>query len=143
MRGRAVFLMSTATSFWKTLSRRSFFLFLLGVFFVFSAVGFASDVADMGRTPKLRFVLSILISGIFPVCYAFAGFALRKHFWKLFVPVFAVHFFLMNELSASLPSPRQAAQMDAADIARMHHRWLSTGTPSWWWWLLAMRVSAM
>jgi hypothetical protein len=114
--------MSKPTSFWKTLSRRSFFLFLLGVFFVFSAVGFASDVADLGRTPKLRFVLSILISGIFPVFYAFGGFALRKHFWKAFVPVFAIHFYIMSVLSVSLPSPRQATQMDAADIARLHSR---------------------
>jgi hypothetical protein len=114
--------MSKPTSFWKTLSPRSFFLFLLGVFFVFSAVGFASDVADLGRTPKLRFVLSVLISGIFPVFYAFGGFALRKHFWKAFVPVFAIHFYVMNLLSASLPSPRQATQMDAADIARLHSR---------------------
>jgi hypothetical protein len=114
--------MGKPTSFWKTLSPRSFFLFLLGVFFVFSAVGFANDVTEMGRTPTLRFVLSILISGIFPVFYAFGGFALRKHFWKAFVPVFAVHYFLMYELSASLPSPREPAQMDAAYLARMHSR---------------------
>jgi hypothetical protein len=114
--------MSKAISFWKTLSRRSFFLFLLGVFFVFSAVGFASDVSEIGSTPKLRFVLSILISGIFPVFYAIAGFALRKHFWKAFFPIFAVHFLLMSVLSGSLPSPRQAAQMDAAAIAQMHSR---------------------
>jgi serine phosphatase RsbU (regulator of sigma subunit) len=114
--------MSKPISFWKTLSRRSLLIFLLGVFFVFSTVGFASDSADMGRTPKLRFVLSVLISGIFPVFYAFGGFALRKHFWKAFFPLFAVHFFLMNELAASLPLPGQSAQMDAADIAGMHSR---------------------
>jgi hypothetical protein len=114
--------MSKPTSFWRTLSRRSFFLFLLGVFFVFSAIGFANDVMDMGRTPTLRFVLGILISGIFPVFYAFGGFALRKHFWKAFVPVFAVHYFLMYKLSVSLPSARQSAQMNAVDIARMHSR---------------------
>jgi len=114
--------MSKAISFWKTLSRKSFFLFLLGVFFVFSAVGFASDVAEMGSTPKLRFVLSILISGIFPVFYAVGGFALRKHFWKAFIPVFAVHFFLMSVLNGSIPSPRQTAQMNATDIAQMHSR---------------------
>jgi hypothetical protein len=95
---------------------------MLGVFFVFSAVGFASDVAEMGRTPTTRFALSVLISGVFPVFYAAGGFALRKHFWKAFFPIFAVHFFLMSVLSGSLPSPREAAQMDAAAIARMHGR---------------------
>jgi hypothetical protein len=114
--------MSRAKSFWKTLSPRSFFLFLLGVFFVFSAIGFASDVTDMGRTPTLRFALSILIYGIFPTLYAFGGFALRKHFWKAFIPIFALHYFLMYRLSVSLPSPQQLSQMDTADIARTHSR---------------------
>jgi hypothetical protein len=114
--------MSRDKTFWKTLSPRSFALFLLGVFLVFSAIGFASDVTDMGRTPTLRFVLSILISGIFPTLYAFGGFALRKHFWKAFIPIFAFHYFLMYKLSVSLPSPQQLSQMDAADIARMHSR---------------------
>src|SRR4029077_12821352 len=114
--------MSKVISFWKTPSRRSLLIFLLGVFFVFSAVGFASDSADMGRTPKLRFVLSILIYGVFPVFYAAGGFALRKHFWKAFFPIFAVHFFLMSILGGSFPTPREAAQMNAADILRMHSR---------------------
>jgi hypothetical protein len=114
--------MRKPVSFWKTLSRRSFFLFMLGVFFVFSAVGFASDVSEMGSTPKLRFVLSVLISGVFPVFYAAGGFALRKHFWKAFFPIFAVHFFLMSLLGGSFPTPKQASHMNTADILRMHSR---------------------
>jgi hypothetical protein len=114
--------MSRAKTSWKTLSRGSFFLFLLGVFFVFSAIGFASDVTDMGRTPTLRFALSVLISGFFPVLYAFGGFALRKHFWKAFPPIFAFHYFLMYKLSTSLPSAQQSAPMNSDDIARMHGR---------------------
>jgi len=114
--------MSRDTTFWKTLSPRSFSLFLLGVFLVFSAVGFASDVTDMGRTPPLRFVLSVLMSGFFPVLYAFGGFALRKHFWKAFPPIFAVHYFLMYKLSVSFPSREQVAMMNADDISRMHSR---------------------
>jgi hypothetical protein len=110
------------TTFWKTLSPRSFSLFLLGVFLVFSAIGFASDVTDMGRTPPLRFALSVLLSGFFPVLYAFGGFALRKHFWKAFPPIFAVHYFLMYKLSVSYPSPKQVAMMNADDISRMHSR---------------------
>ena len=86
---------------------------------MFSAVGFGSDVTDMGRTPTNRFVLSILLSGIFPVFYAWGGFALRKKFWKVFIPLFAVHFFLMNMLSVSIP---RVSEMKAAEIARMHSR---------------------
>ena len=114
--------MNKSISFWKTLTRKSFFLFLLGVFFVFSAVGFASDVSEMGRTPKAAFIWSVLISGIFPVFYAFAGFALRKHFWKAFVPIFAVHFFLMNIVNHSNPSFRHAVELNAAEIAQIHSR---------------------
>ena len=114
--------MDKSTSFWKTLSPRSFFLFLLGVFFVFSAVGFASDVSEMGRTPKTAFIWSVLISGIFPVFYAFAGFALRKQFWKAFFPIFAVHFFLMNIVNHSNPSFRHAVELNPAEVARIHSR---------------------
>src|ERR1700730_3406505 len=114
--------MSKAKPFSKTLSRKSFFLFLLGVFFIFITVGFAGDIAEMGLQPTLRFAVSLLLSGIFPVCYAVAGFALRKQFWKGFLPLFALHFTLMNLLIRSLPSPPQPAQMDTSEIARLQHR---------------------
>lgn len=109
-------------SYWKAVPRKSVVSFLLGVFLIFSIVALASDAANMGDTPNLRFALTILVSGTFAVFYAVAGFALRKHFWKAFVPLFVVHFFLMSKLSASFPYPQQAVQMDAADIVRMHSR---------------------
>ena len=114
--------MSTAGSFWKTLARKSFFLFLLGVFFIFITGGFTGDIAEMGRQPTLRFAINLLISGIFPVSYAVAGFALRKQFWKAFLPLFALHFTLMNLLFRWLPAPPQPLQLDAAEIARLQHR---------------------
>ncbi len=114
--------MSTAKSFWKAFPRKSLFVFLLGVFFIFSTVGFASDIAEMGRQPALRFALSTFLSGIFPVFYAVAGFALRKQMWRVFLPLFAVHFVLMNVIGNLLPALPQPAQMDAAGIARLHSR---------------------
>jgi len=114
--------MSRDKTFWKTLSPKSFFLFLVGVFFVFSAIGFANDVMQMGRVPNPRFALSILVSGIFPIIYAVAGFGFRKHAWKIIVPVFAIHFFLMGVLNSSLPSPGHTGLMDASEIALIHHR---------------------
>jgi sigma-B regulation protein RsbU (phosphoserine phosphatase) len=120
MRERAALLMSRDKTFWKTLSPGSFFLFLFGVFLVFSAIGFANDVTQMGRMPNARFALSILVSGIFPLIYAVAGFGFRKYAWKVIVPVFAVHFFLMNVLSSSIPS--LGPGIDAAEIARMNGR---------------------
>jgi sigma-B regulation protein RsbU (phosphoserine phosphatase) len=122
MRQSAAFLMSRAKSFWETLPRGSFLLFLLGVFFLFSTVAFASDLAEMGRQPALRLALSTLISGLFAVSYAVAGFALRKQSWKAFLPLFAVHFALINVLPRILPAPPQPAKMDATEIAVLHHR---------------------
>jgi sigma-B regulation protein RsbU (phosphoserine phosphatase) len=67
-------------------------------------------------------VLSVLISGVFPVFYAAAGFALRKQIWKALVPLFVVHLTLMNVLVRWLPALPQPAQMTAADIATMQSR---------------------
>src|ERR1700684_4648537 len=109
-------------NYWKSVPRKSIVLFLLGVFFLFSTLGFSSDISEMGRQPTLRYVLSILISGVFPVMYAFAGFALRKQCWKVIFPLFVVHFLLINVLANQLPASPLPTQMDAAEIARMHAR---------------------
>jgi hypothetical protein len=113
---------SMTTTYWRSIPRNSLAGFLLGVFLLFATIGFSSDIAEMGRQPLLRYVLSILISGIFPVFYAFTGFALRKQFWKGVLPIFIVHFLLINLLLNWFPSAPQATQMDAAQIARLHSR---------------------
>ena len=59
--------MSATQTYWKNVPTKSLFAFLLGVFLLFSTIGFASDIPEMGRQPLLRFVLSVLLSGIFPV----------------------------------------------------------------------------
>jgi len=109
-------------TYWKSVPRKSTVLFLLGVFFLFSTLGFASDISELGRQPTVRYVLSILISGVFPVGYAFAGFALRKQFWKAVLPLFVVHLILINVLANLLPAPPLPAQMDAVEIARLQGR---------------------
>jgi hypothetical protein len=114
--------MSPTKSFLTSAPRNALVAFLLGVFLIFSIVGLAGDIAEMGRAPTLRFVLSILISGVFPVFYAVTGFALRKQFWKALVPLFAVHLVLMNVLVRWLPARPQPAQMSAADIAWVQSR---------------------
>lgn len=114
--------MSIIKTYWRSIPRKSLVGFLLGVFLLFSTIGIASDIAEMGRQPVLRFVISVLLSGIFPVFYAFTGFALRKQFWKGVLPLFAIHFVLMNVLANWLPTLPQPAQMGAADINRLHTR---------------------
>jgi hypothetical protein len=114
--------MSRAKLFWKTIPRRSLVGFLLGVFFIFSTMGLTTDIMEMGRQPTLRFVLGVLLSGLFAMFYAFTGFALRKHFWKAFFPALAVHWALMYTLARLLPDLPQPVTMGAADIVRLQSR---------------------
>src|ERR1700732_4020687 len=119
--------MKTAQSFWRTFPRKSLVVFLLGVFFIFSTIGFAIDIMSMGREPTFRFVLEVLLSGVFAMSYAVTGFVLRKQSWKAFLPIFAVQFVLMNLLGNLFPDLPQATQMGAADIARLHSRLILSG----------------
>lgn len=110
--------MTASKTFWKTIPRTSLITFLLGVFFMFGILGFASDIGEMGRQTPLRLLLNVLISGIFPVLYAASGFALRKQFWKVLVPLFVVHLALINWLAVLLPDPPLAAE----NLARLQSR---------------------
>src|ERR1700691_2440902 len=110
--------MAAGKPFWKTVPRTSLITFLLGIFFIFSIVGFASDISEMGRQLPLRLVLNVLVSGLFPVFYAVSGFALRKQFWKAMVPLFAVHLALINWLAVLLPDQ----PLMAADMTRLQGR---------------------
>jgi hypothetical protein len=110
--------MATGKTFWKTVPRTSSITFLVGVFFIFSIIGFASDISEMGRQSALRLTLDVFISGIFPVFYAVAGFALRKKSWKAIVPLFAVHFVLINVIGNVLADP----PVLAADMAHLQGR---------------------
>ena len=112
--------MSTRTSFWNASTRGSSLLFLLGVFLIFATFAFAWDQAEMGSGSALRLAINILMTGTFAVAYAASGFALRGQFWKATVPLFVVHFFLMNALARWLPGQPRPTQMDAAETARIH-----------------------
>lgn len=120
--------MKTAKSFWRTIPRRSLAVFLLGVFLIFSTIGFVNDIMEMGRDPAGRFVLTVLLSAIFAVSYAVAGFTLRKQFWKAGLPIFVMHLLVMTLLGNLFPLPPQLTQMDAAEIARLQSRLTLSGT---------------
>ncbi len=114
--------MNRTRSFWKTIPLRARLVFLLGVFFIFSTIGFSNDISEMGHQPAARFILSVLVVGIFPMCYALSGFLLRKDFWKVSAPLFVVHFMLINVINQKLPVTPAAPQMSASDIAQLHSR---------------------
>ena len=114
--------MKTTDPLWRTVPRKTIVISLTGVFFIFSTIGFANDIIGMGRQPILRFVLVVLLNGLFAVTYAVTGTVLRKQWWKAFVPVFAVQFALMSLLGNLFPDLPQPTQMGAAEIARMQSR---------------------
>ena len=111
--------MSPTQSFWKQFPRRSTVIFLLGVFLIFSTMAFVNDMMGLGRQPTAALVLSVLILGVFPVLYAFSGFALRRKAWKAIVPIFIVHYSLMSMIAHLLPLPPRPEQMSPTEIARL------------------------
>ena len=112
---------------WRTTPRSSIVIFLLAVFFVFASFGFANDVIDMGLQPPLRFTLAVLISGVFAVCYAASGVALRRKFWKAFLPLFALHFLCMGLLGNLFPEAPRPHQLDAVETSRLQARLVFDG----------------
>lgn len=114
--------MSTMKWDWRNVPRKSFAIFLLGVFFIFSTFGFASDSMGMGRQPGLRLLLGVLLSGLFPVGYAASGLVLRNRFWKVFVPLFALQFVVMNFVARWLPSQPLPHQFTTADLTHLDNR---------------------
>jgi hypothetical protein len=79
-------------------------------------------MTEMGRQPMLRFVLSLLLTSLFCVGYAVAGFTLRGQSWKAMVPIFVVHFATLNVLARWLPSRPALTQMGAEEMARLGSR---------------------
>lgn len=114
--------MSTTQEYWRNVPRKAIAGFLLGVFLLFSTIGFAGDIPSMGREPTLRLVISVLLSGFFPVLYAIAGFALRKKSWIAMIPIFIAQFLVMGFLANLIPDHPQLPVFAASDIARLHAR---------------------
>ena len=107
---------------WKTTPRRTIVIFLLAVFFVFASFGFANDIIDMGRQPPLRFAVSVIISGLFSVCYAASGVVLRRKFWIAFLPLFSLQMIVMAMLSNWFPDAPQLHQLDPTQTGHLHNR---------------------
>jgi hypothetical protein len=114
--------MSSAISFWNTVPRKPAVIFLLGVFFIFSTIGLATDISQMGRQPPLRFLLTLLVTSLFCIGYAVAGFTLQNQWWKGCVPLFIVHFTLMNFVNRWLPDAPGGAVTSVSEMARLENR---------------------
>ncbi len=112
---------------WQTAPRKAVVIFLLAVFFVFTTLGFANDIIDMGRQPRLRFVISVVLSGLFAVGYAGTGIYLRKKFWIAFIPLFVAQFLIMGVIASFFADAPWLTQMNAAQLNSLHTRLIFDG----------------
>ena len=106
---------------WQNAPRRRIVAFV-AVFFIFSTIGFANDIIDLGRQPLLRFGISVVLSGLFSVAYASTGITLRGRFWKAFLPLFASQFVIMGLINRWMPDAPHASQLGSAEMGLMQIR---------------------
>ena len=109
-------------SSWRNTPRLSVAIFLSAIFCVFTIIGFAIDILDMGNQQPIRFVTGVLASGLFAVCYAYAGVSLRGKFWKAFFPLVALEVLLSLFTANRFPDPSWPAQPSPAQFDHIHNR---------------------
>lgn len=110
---------------WRTTPRKTILIFLAAVFFVFAAIGFASDVMNMGRQSVEKLAISVVLTGLFAVCYAFGGITLRNRFWMAFLPIFAAQFLIISLWQRYSPDPPPPPE--SAEMQQLHQRLHSDG----------------
>jgi Stage II sporulation protein E (SpoIIE) len=108
--------------YWKSTPLKARILALLGVFFLFSTIGFSIDVMQLGRQPVSALVISVALYGLFAIGYAVAGTTFGKYRWYAMVAIFIAQNIVMSLIYVVLPVPGLATSMNASDIARVQHR---------------------
>jgi hypothetical protein len=116
--------------YWKTTPVKARLLALLGVFFLFSTIGFSIDVMQLGRQRISSLVIAVALNGLFACSYAVAGTTLGKYRWLAMVGIFIVQNVVMTMIYVVLPVPPLATAMSAADIAHLQHRLVLTSNAS-------------
>jgi hypothetical protein len=111
-----------ATSPWRTTPRSSVVIFLSAVFFVFTILGFATDILDMGNEQLIRFAFGVVATGLFAVGYAYAGISLRVKFWIAFIPLVVLQLLVMTLMAYRFPDPPSPVQLSSLDIKHMQGR---------------------
>jgi hypothetical protein len=100
---------------WRTAPVRTRVIFLLAVFSVFTGIGIAVDVSNLGLEPFSRVVVSVALTGLFAVAYAFAGVMLRGRFLRGIVPLLVLHILCMGLVKRWMPGPSGSAKTKLAE----------------------------
>jgi len=111
--------MKTRDHFWKEIPPLSLGIFLLGVFFIFGIIGSAIDVINMGLQSTTRYLVSVVLFGLFAIVYAISGTVLRRNSWKVIFPVMFLQMLVMGLVLRASPIPHE---MGAGGINRLHSR---------------------
>ncbi|HEX8812392.1 MAG TPA: PP2C family protein-serine/threonine phosphatase [Terracidiphilus sp.] len=109
-------------SLWNSTSRRNLIIFLAAVFFTFAVMGFLDDITGMGRRTPLRFLLNVMFSGLFAVCYAYFGIRLRGRFWLALAPLLVIQILTMMLLANVLPDAPHPGQLNSAEMGSLNKR---------------------
>jgi Stage II sporulation protein E (SpoIIE) len=113
---------------WSAIPLKSKIILLLAVFSAFAGIGFATDIAQLGRHSAPRLVGTVLAFGLFAMCYTASAIILRRKFWKAFLPLFVVQALCMTLLAIRFPDVAQGIQFDAAETQRLQGRLAFDGT---------------
>ena len=111
--------MTTPDHFWKKIPLASRVVFLLGVFFIFGIIGSAVDTMGMGLQSTTRYLVSMVLFGVFAMVYAISGIFLRWRSGIVIPVVILVEMVVMGHVLQSVPTPNQ---MGTADITHMQRR---------------------
>jgi Stage II sporulation protein E (SpoIIE) len=109
----------TPDHFWTKIPRSSLAVFLLGVFFIFGTLGSAVDTMGLGRQSTARYLVSVVLFGVFAIFYATSGFLLRGRSLKLILPMVLVEMVVIGHVLRAIPAPHQ---MGPADINHLQSR---------------------
>ncbi len=111
--------MATPSYYWKSVPPLPRTVFLLGVFFIFGTIGSAIDVAGMGLQSTTRYLVSVILFGLFAIVYAISGILLRAKSVKVIFIVIPVQMVVLGLVLRFMPTPQQ---MKAADISQLQRR---------------------
>jgi Stage II sporulation protein E (SpoIIE) len=111
--------LATPSYYWKSVPPLARTVLLLGVFFIFGTIGSAIDVAGMGLQSTTRYLVSVILFGLFAIVYATSGILLRAKSVKVIFIVMPVQMVVLGLVLRFMPTPQQ---MKAAEIGQLHRR---------------------
>lgn len=111
--------MPTANYYWKSVPALPRTVLLLGVFFIFGTIGSSIDIAGMGLQSTARYLVSVILFGLFAIVYAVSGILLRGKSVKVIFIVLPVQMVVLGLILRFAPTPQH---MNAVEIGALQKR---------------------